>query len=333
MEETISDIIIYQVHDGDIRIETRLEDETVWLTQGQMVELFGKSKSTISEHIKKIFLEKELIRESVVRDFRTTASDGKNYVVTYYNLDIIISVGYRVKSLRGTQFRIWATKRLREYIVKGFTMNDELLKNNGQGVYFEELLTRIRDIRSSEKVFWRKILDLYATSIDYNANDETTIKFFKVIQNKMHWATHGHTAAEIIYKRVNAEKPNLGLTNFKGSIPTTNELEVAKNYLSEQELNLLNKMVAAYLEIAELQALNKKPMYMNDWVNRLDDFLRMTGSEVLEHAGKISREQAMDKAKIELNKFCENQRLEFTHVELDFMKKLDLTEKQLRTFK
>ena len=333
MEETISDIIIYQVHDGDIRIETRLEDETVWLTQGQMVELFGKSKSTISEHIKKIFLEKELIRESVVRDFRTTASDGKNYVVTYYNLDIIISVGYRVKSLRGTQFRIWATKRLREYIVKGFTMNDELLKNNGQGVYFEELLTRIRDIRSSEKVFWRKILDLYATSIDYNANDETTIKFFKVIQNKMHWATHGHTAAEIIYKRVNAEKPNLGLTNFKGSIPTTNELEVAKNYLSEQELNLLNKMVAAYLEIAELQALNKKPMYMNDWVNRLDDFLRMTGSEVLEHAGKISREQAMDKAKIELNKFCENQRLEFTYVELDFMKKLDLTEKQLRTFK
>ncbi len=333
MKETISDIIIYQVHDGDIRIETRLEDETVWLTQGQMVELFGKSKSTISEHIKKIFSEKELIRESVVRDFRTTASDGKNYVITYYNLDIIISVGYRVKSLRGTQFRIWSTKRLREYIVKGFAMNDELLKNNGQGVYFEELLTRIRDIRSSEKVFWRKILDLYATSIDYNANDETTIKFFKVIQNKMHWATHGHTAAEIIYKRVNAEKPNLGLTNFKGSIPTTNELEVAKNYLSEQELNLLNKMVAAYLEIAELQALNKKPMYMNDWVNRLDDFLRMTGSEVLEHAGKISREQAMDKAKIELNKFCENQRLEFTHVELDFMKKLDLTEKQLRTFK
>ena len=333
MEETISDIIIYQVHDGDIRIETRLEDETVWLTQGQMVELFGKSKSTISEHIKKIFLEKELIRESVVRDFRTTASDGKNYVVTYYNLDIIISVGYRVKSLRGTQFRIWATKRLREYIVKGFTMNDELLKNNGQGVYFEELLTRIRDIRSSEKVFWRKILDLYATSIDYNANDETTIKFFKVIQNKMHWATHGHTAAEIIYKRVNAEKPNLGLTNFKGSIPTTNELEVAKNYLSEQELNLLNKMVAAYLEIAELQALNKKPMYMKDWVTRLDDFLRMTGSEVLENAGKISREQAIDKAKIELNKFCENQGLEFTHVELDFMKKLDLTEKQLRTFK
>lgn len=190
MKETISDIIIYQVHDGDIRIETRLEDETVWLTQGQMVELFGKSKSTISEHIKKIFSEKELIRESVVRDFRTTASDGKNYVITYYNLDIIISVGYRVKSLRGTQFRIWATKRLREYIVKGFAMNDELLKNNGQGVYFEELLTRIRDIRSSEKVFWRKILDLYATSIDYNANDETTIKFFKVIQNKMHWATH-----------------------------------------------------------------------------------------------------------------------------------------------
>lgn len=339
MEETSSDIIIYQVHDSEIKIETRLEDETVWLTQAQMSVLFGKGRSTISEHIRNIFSEGELEEKVVCRDFRQTTQHGavvgKTQVrdVTMYNLDVIISVGYRVKSLRGTQFRIWATKRLREYIVKGFTMNDDLLKNNGQGVYFEELLTRIRDIRSSEKVFWRKILDLYATSIDYNANDETTIKFFKIIQNKMHWATHGHTAAEIIFKRVNAEKPNLGLTNFKGNIPTTNELEVAKNYLSEQELNLLNKMVAAYLEIAELQALNKKAMYMKDWVTRLDDFLRMTGSEVLENAGKISREQAMDKAKIELNKFCENQRLEYTHVELDFMKRLDLTEKQLSSFK
>ena len=339
MEKTNSDIIIYQIQDGEIKIETRLEDETVWLTQAQMSVLFGKGRSTISEHIRNIFSEGELEEKVVCREFRQTTQHGavvgKTQVrdVTMYNLDVIISVGYRVKSLRGTQFRIWATKRLREYIVKGFTMNDDLLKNNGQGIYFEELLVRIRDIRSSEKVFWRKILDLYATSVDYNSNDETTTMFFKIIQNKMHWAAHGNTAAEIIYNRVDSKKPNLGLTAFKGRVPTSEDMEVAKNYLTESELSLLNKMVSAYLEIAELQALNKKPMYMKDWVGRLDDFLRMTGSEVLANAGKISRELALEKARFEFDRFSENNQDELSGVERDFMKQLELTEKQLRSFK
>src|SRR5699024_7595301 len=291
-----SELILYQTEDGETKIETRLENETVWLTQLQMVELFDKAKSTISEHIKNIFTEGELNENSVVRNFRTTAADGKEYNVKYYNLDVIISVGYRVKSHRGTQFRIWATQRLREYIVKGFTMNDDLLKEAGGGNYFEELLARIRDIRSSEKVFWRKVLDVYATSIDYDPNAETSQLFFKTIQNKMHWAAHGQTAAEVVYSRIDAAKPFLGLTTFKGEHPTKQEVGIAKNYLSEEELNVLNRMVTAYLEVAELQALNRKPMYMKDWIGRLDDFLKMTGNEILQHAGSISHKQAIEKA-------------------------------------
>lgn len=259
-------MLLYQSEDGKIRIETRLEGETVWLTQAQMAELFQKDRSVITKHIANIFEEGELDADSNVQILHIANSDKP---VKYYNLDVIISVGYRVKSQQGTRFRQWATARLREYIVKGFAMNDELLKQGGRGNYFEELLERIRDIRSSEKVFWRKVLDIYATSIDCEP----------------HWAAHGHTAAEVIYQRIDAEKPNLVLTHFKGAKPSRQEIQTAKNYLTEKELNLLNRMVTAYLEMAELQALNRKAMYMQDWISRLDDFLRMTGNDILEHAG------------------------------------------------
>jgi hypothetical protein len=303
MEENSGSIIIYQTEDGRTNIQTRLENDSVWLTQAQMGELFQKSKKTISEHVTNIFDEGELDQNSVVRNFRTTAADGKAYDTNYYNLDVIISVGYRVKSHQGTKFRQWATARLREYLIKGFTMNDELLKQAGGGNYFDELLARIRDIRSSEKVFWRKVLDIYATSIDYDPKHELSLVFFQTVQNKMHWAAHGNTAAEVIYKRIDATKPNMGLTTFKGVKPTRQETEVAKNYLNEDELNILNRMVTAYLEVAELQALNRKPMYMKDWIARLDDFLRMTGNEVLDHAGKITHNQAVEKARGEYEKF------------------------------
>ncbi|MBX2899699.1 MAG: virulence RhuM family protein [Cyclobacteriaceae bacterium] len=324
-----SNIIIYQTEDGKTKIETRLEDETVWLTQAQLCELFQKSKATVSEHIKNIFEEGELDADSVVRNFRTTAADGKNYNTAFYNLDVIISVGYRVKSHQGTKFRQWATARLREYIVKGFTMNDELLKQAGGGNYFEELLARIRDIRSSEKVFWRKVLDIYATSIDYDPKLEMSIQFFQTVQNKMHWAAHGHTAAEIIYQRIDAKKPNLGLTHIKGSKPTKQETEIAKNYLNEEELNVLNRMVTAYLELAELQALNRKPMYMKDWIERLDDFLRMTGNDILQHAGTISHQQALKKANAEYEKYKEQTKNELTEAEKHFVKQIENTAKKL----
>lgn len=325
-----SAIIIYETEDGLTKIETRLEEETVWLTQAQLCELFQKSKSSISEHIKHVFEEGELNEFSVVRNFRTTAPDGKGYDTAFYNLDVIISVGYRVKSQRGTQFRIWATQRLREYIVKGFTLNDDLLKNGGKGNYFEELLARIRDIRSSEKVFWRKVLDIYATSIDYNAKSVLSEAFFKTVQNKMHWAAHGNTAAEIIFYRIDAAKPNLGLTNFKGKNPTKQETEIAKNYLNEKELNILNRLVTAYLEVAELQALNQTPMYMKDWAERLNDFLKMTGKEILQHAGTVSHEQAIDKAKAEYEKFKEQTKNQLSQVEEDFIKQIETTAKKLK---
>lgn len=330
MEENKSNILIYQTEDGVIKIETRLLEGSVWLTQAQMSELFQKNRVTITEHVLNIFKEGELDENSVCRKFRHTASDGKKYETNYYNLDVIISVGYRVKSNQGTQFRMWATQRLREYIVKGFTMNDELLKQAGGGNYFDELLARIRDIRSSEKVFWRKVLDIYATSIDYNPSTETSLQFFKTIQNKMHWAAHGNTAAEVIYHRINAGKPNLGLTHFKGEQPTSQETEIAKNYLNEKELNLLNRMVTAYLEIAELQALNQKPMYMNDWVERLDDFLKMTGQEILSHSGKISHQQAIDKAKEEYEKYNEQTKNQLSKVEKDFIKQIEKVENKLK---
>jgi len=325
-----SNILIYQTEDGQTKIQTRLEDETVWLTQAQLCELFQKSKATISEHIKNIFLEGELAEDSVVRKFRTTAEDGKNYNTKFYNLDVIISVGYRVKSLQGTKFRQWATGRLKEYIVKGFTMNDELLKEAGGGNYFEELLARIRDIRSSEKVFWRKVLDIYATSIDYDPKAETSIRFFQTVQNKMHWAAHGHTAAEIVYQRADSTKQNMGLTNFKGIKPTKQEVQIAKNYLNEDEINVLNRIVTAYIEIAELQAMSQTPMYMKDWIERLDDFLKMTGKEILTHAGKISHDKAIQKAKDEYLAYKEKTKNELSKVEEDFIKQIDSTAKMLK---
>jgi hypothetical protein len=329
-----SEIILYQTEDGTTKIEVRLENETVWLSQLQIGELFQKAKATINEHIKNIFEEGELEESSTVRNFRTVQLEGKRKVerdVTFFNLDVIISVGYRVKSHRGTQFRIWATKRLHEYIVKGFTMNDEMLKQAGGGNYFDELLDRIRDIRSSEKVFWRKVLDIYATSIDYDPKAEVSHDFFKTIQNKMHWAVHGNTAAEVIYLRISAKKPNLGLTSYKGENPTQSETEIAKNYLNENELNILNRMVTAYLELAEIQALNQKPMYMKDWIEQLNDFLKITGREILTHSGKISHQQAIEKAKEEYEKYKYQIINQLSKVEKDFIRHIDTDRKKNET--
>ncbi len=328
-----SKILIYQTDDGLTKIETRLEDETVWLTQAQLAELFQKSRVTITEHIGNIFKESELEENSVCRKFRLTAADGKEYDTTFYNLDVIISVGYRVKSLQGTKFRQWATARLKEYIVKGFVMNDDLLKQAGGGNYFEELLARIRDIRSSEKVFWRKVLDIYATSIDYDPKSEISILFFQTVQNKMHWAAHKHTAAEIIYERVSAEKNNLGLTHIKGSKPTKQEIEIAKNYLNEDELNILNRLVTAYLELAEIQAMNQIPMYMKNWVESLDYFIKMTGKDILQNAGLISHEQAIKKANEEYEKYKEKHKDELSEVEKHFIKQLETNTKKLASIK
>lgn len=328
-----SELIIYQTEDGQTKIQTRLENETVWLTQVQLATLFGKAKSTISEHIKNVFEDRELEKKATVRNFRTVQIEGTREVerdIEYYNLDVIISVGYRVKSVQGTKFRQWATARLREYIVKGFTMNDDLLKEAGGGNYFEELLARIRDIRSSEKVFWRKVLDIYATSVDYDPNADTSQLFFKTIQNKMHWAAHGQTAAEVVYSRIDAAKPFLGLTTFKGEKPTKKEVAVAKNYLNENELNVLNRMVTAYLEVAELQALNRKPMTMKDWLQRADNFLQLTGNNILTHAGTVSHKQALKKANETYLLYKEQTKNELSKAEKDFIKHLDQTQKQLK---
>lgn len=322
-----SEIIIYQTEDGKTIIQTRLENETVWLTQEQISELFQRERSVITKHIGNVFKDGELDEKSNVQILHISGSDRP---VKYYNLDVIISVGYRVKSHRGVQFRKWATARIKEYIVKGFTINDEVLKEAGGGNYFDELLARIRDIRSSEKVFWRKVLDIYATSIDYDPNTDVSRTFFKTVQNKMHWAVNGQTAAELIYQRIDASKPNLGLTSFKGAKPTKKDTEIAKNYLNENELDILNRMVTAYLEMAELQALNRKPMYMKDWVDRLDDFLTMTGNDILTHAGRISHQKALGKAHSEFEKFKEKTRNEVSQVEKDFIKEIDNTTKRLK---
>jgi len=304
--QTQSHILIYQTEDGRTRIDVRLEDETVWLSQRLLAELFQKNVRTINEHIKNIYAEGELGPQSTIRKFRIVQTEGKRQVVRqvdFYNLDMIISVGYRVRSHRGTQFRIWATQRLREYIIKGFALDDERLKQAGGGIYFDELLARIRDIRASEKVFWRKVLDIYATSIDYNPNTEMSRNFFPVVQNKMHWAAHGHTAAEIVVRRADAAKPHMGLTAWAGDKPRKADAEIAKNYLMEKELNVLNRIVTTYLEFAELQALNRKPMYMKDWIAKLDDFLRISDREILTHAGQISHDEAMEKALVEYEKY------------------------------
>ena len=323
-----SNILIYQTEDGQTKIETVLQDATVWLTQEQMAELFQKARSTINEHIKNIYAEEELEEERSMNKFGN--SEFAKKPTNFYNLDIIISVGYRVKSHQGTKFRQWATQRLKEYIVKGFTMNDELLKEAGGGNYFEELLQRIRDIRSSEKIFWRKVLDVYATSIDYDPKAELSIRFFQTIQNKMHWATHGKTASEIIYSRVDSDKEYMGLTTFKGKYPIKKEVEIAKNYLSEDELNILNRLVTAYLEIAELQAMNRQPMYMSDWLEKIDDFLKITGNSILSHAGKVSHHQAITKAHGEYEKYKQKTQNELSRVERDFMKHIDVVAKSLK---
>lgn len=327
--ENNNEIIIYQTQDGKTKIDVKIENDTVWLSQAHMVELFQSSKANISEHISHIFREGELDENSVVRNFRITAQDGKNYNTKHYSLDVIISVGYRVKSLRGTQFRIWANQILKEYLIKGFSMNDDLLKKAGGGSYWKELLERIRDIRSSEKVFYRQILDIYATSIDYDPNSDITKKFFKVVQNKMHFAAHGHTAAEILYLRANGEKPFMGMKSFTGSKPTKTEAKVAKNYLNEDELNILNRIVSAYLEFAELQALRKVPMYMKDWIAKLDDFITMSGSELLENAGTISQLEAENKVLAEYAKYKESTKEELSEVEKHFIEEISKTQKSL----
>ena len=322
-----SELLLYQTEDGQTKIDVRLEEETVWLSQAQMSELFQKERSVITKHIKNIFEEGELKEESNVQILHVSGSDRP---VKFYNLDVIISVGYRVKSHQGTKFRQWATARLKEYIVKGFTMNDELLKQAGGGNYFDELLARIRDIRSSEKVFWRKVLDIYATSTDYNPSLEMSVIFFKTVQNKMHWAAHGHTAAEIIYQRIDSGKPGLGLRNYKGKKPTKQETEVAKNYLAEDELSILNRIVSAYLELAELQALNQEPMYMKDWIEQLDAFLKMTRKDILNNAGTISHKQALEKANTEYQKFKKLRENEISEVEKHFLEQVNETEKKLK---
>ncbi|MBQ2835736.1 MAG: virulence RhuM family protein [Clostridia bacterium] len=309
-------IIIYISDDGQVKIEVRLEDENVWLTQNAMAELFDTTRNNITMHIKNVFEDGELQENSVSKESLLTAKDGKNYKTKFYNLDVIISVGYRVKSIRGTQFRIWANKLIKEYLIKGYNLNTDRMKNNGGGVYFEELLEKIRDIRSSEKVFWRKILDIYATSIDYDAKNELTKEFFKTVQNKMHYAVHGNTAAEVIFNRVDSNKENIGLTNFKGSIPTRSETEVAKNYLSEKELQILNRLVSAYLDVAEINALNMHPMTMKDWVKELDSFLTMTHNDILKNKGTVSHEDALKKAHEEYDKYMQNH---LTQAEKDYL--------------
>lgn len=323
-------IILYQTEDGKSRIEVTLCNDTVWLTADQMAELFQRNKSTISRHIKNVFEDGELNPDSVVAFFATTAADNKKYQVAYYNLDMIISVGYRVKSHRGVQFRIWATQVLREYLVKGFAMNDDLLKRAGGGNYFDELLSRIRDIRSSEKVFYRKILEIYALSIDYDPRTETTMQFFKTVQNKMHFSVHGHTAAEIIYERANAEKDFMGLTSWTGALPKRTDAEIAKNYLSSDELDTLNRIVSLYLDFAELQAKSHKPMYMKDWIQKLDDFLKLSGKELLSHAGKISAELAKQKADTEYDKFKERTAYNLSPVEIHFLENFEKEQKKLK---
>jgi hypothetical protein len=305
-----SSIILYQTEDGRTRIQCRFEDDTIWLTQALLAELFQKDVRTINEHLANIFEEGELSREATIRKFRIVRSEGARQItreIEHYNLPAILAVGYRVRSHRGTQFRQWATARLSEYLVKGFAMDDERLKNppgKGQTDYFDELLERIRDIRSSERRFYQKVLDIYATSVDYQPDTELSHQFFATVQNKMHWATHGHTAAEVIHRRADATKPHMGLTTTRpGGIVRRDDVSVAKNYLTEDELHALNRIVNAYLEFAELQAFNRRPMTMRDWITRLDEFLRLSGRELLDHAGKISAESAKAKAELEYDRY------------------------------
>ena len=309
-----------------------MQNDTVWLSLDQMAELFQRNKSTISRHIKNVLEDGELQEEATIANFATVQNEGTRKVervIAYYNLDMIISVGYRVHSYRGVQFRIWATKVLKEYIVKGFAMNDDLLKRAGGGNYFDELLARIRDIRSSEKVFYRKVLEIYALSIDYDPRVEMTQKFFKTVQNKMHYSVHGHTAAEIIYERADAEKDFMGLTTWSGAMPTKPEAEIAKNYLTHEEVKSLNRIVSLYLDFAEMQAEEHRPMYMKDWINILDDFLRISRKDILTHAGKISAKLAKEKADHEYDKFKERTKNDLSPVEIHFLQNFEREQKRL----
>ncbi len=324
--------LLYQTPDGDSQIEVKLQNDTVWLSLDQMAELFQRNKSTISRHIKNVLEDGELQEEATIANFATVQNEGTRKVervIAYYNLDMIISVGYRVHSYRGVQFRIWATKVLKEYIVKGFAMNDDLLKRAGGGNYFDELLARIRDIRSSEKVFYRKVLEIYALSIDYDPRVEMTQKFFKTVQNKMHYSVHGHTAAEIIYERADAEKNFMGLTTWSGAMPTKPEAEIAKNYLTHEEIKSLNRIVSLYLDFAEMQAEEHRPMYMKDWINILDDFLRISRKDILTHAGKISAKLAKEKADQEYDKFKERTKNNLSPVAIHFLENFEREQKRL----
>ena len=330
-DQSQGEIVIYQAEDGITKVECRFVDETVWLTQQQMAELFHTSRSNIVEHIGHIYEEGELDEVSTCRKFRQVRLEGNRQVtreLPFYNLDMIISLGYRVKSLIATQFRRWATERLKEYMIKGFTMDDERLKNLGGGNYWRELLERIRDIRSSEKVMYRQVLDLYATSVDYNPRSAESVAFFKMVQNKLHYATHGHTAAEVIYERADADKPFMGLTTFSGDFPTAKDIGIAKNYLTEEELRVLNQMVSGYFDFAEVQAIRHRPMYMSDYVEQLDNILRATGEEVLTHAGKISHAQAMEKAKAEYKRY---QAQTLSPVEEEYLKTIKQLGKATKT--
>ena len=330
-DQSQGEIVIYQAEDGLTKVECRFVDETVWLTQQQMAELFHTSRSNIVEHIGHIYEEGELDEVSTCRKFRQVRMEGNRQVtreLPFYNLDMIISLGYRVKSLIATQFRRWATERLKEYMIKGFTMDDERLKNLGCGNYWRELLERIRDIRSSEKVMYRQVLDLYATSVDYNPRSAESVAFFKMVQNKLHYAAHGHTAAEVIYERADADKPFMGLTTFSGDFPTAKDIGIAKNYLTEEELRVLNQMVSGYFDFAEVQAIRHRPMYMSDYVEQLDNILRATGEEVLTHAGKISHAQAMEKAKAEYKRY---QAQTLSPVEEEYLKTIKQLGKTAKT--
>lgn len=327
---SFSEILIYQNQDGKIKVDVRLEEETVWLTQEQMATLFGKGRSTITEHIRNVYEEGELEQDPTCRNFRQVRQEGARTVerdIEHYNLDVIISVGYRVKSPQGTQFRIWATQQLKEYIIKGFVLNDDRLKNLGGGNHWKELLERIRDIRSSEKVMYRQVLDLYATATDYNAKSNDSVTFFKMVQNKLHYAAHGNTASEVIYLRVDSDKPFVGLTHFKGNQPTQAEAMIAKNYLSIQELRILNNLVSAYFDLAELNAIEKREMRMADYVRELDRILTSTGRKLLDNAGTVSHITAEKKAKQEYKKYKAKT---LASVEEDYLKAINTLASQAK---
>ena len=331
MNNTQDNIVIYQAENGVTKINVHLEDETVWLSQQQLSELYQTSRTNVVEHIKHIFEEGELDEDSTCRKFRQVQKEGNRDVtreMTFYNLDMIISLGYRIKSLIATHFRRWATERLKEYMIKGFTMDDERLKQLGGGSYWKELLDRIRDIRSSEKVLYRQVLDLYATSVDYDPKSETSILLFKIVQNKLHFAAHGHTAAEIIYERANADKPFMGLTTFSGDIPTSKDITIAKNYLNVDELKILNNLVSRYFDFAEIQAMRRKPMYMSDYTTQLDNILSSTGEQLLTDAGHISHQQAMEKAKTEYQKYQVKTISSVEQAYLDTIKSLQMEAKK-----